>query len=101
MLELIMMPARLYVTSMVSVMDRRTHQITDEARADAGTTGVYRAMCGVEVAAAPLSTPDGPPCRDCVCHVSVLTDRPASVGARPRVLSRFLDALLGPATSHG
>ena len=46
-------------------MDDRAHEVTDVELASARPDGYFRAICGRDVAAAPMVMPDGQPCPSC------------------------------------
>lgn len=56
-----------HTTSMTCVTDGLAHLVPDDAHAAgvAAGTGLYRALCGHQVAAAPLICPSGPSCARC------------------------------------
>lgn len=60
----------IHMTSMTCAVDKLAHLVTDDAHAAglAAGTGLYSALCGHRVAAAPLICPPGPPCPRCAVH---------------------------------
>ena len=60
-----------HTTVMTCAADGHDHLVADDAHAagTAAATGRYAALCGHQVAAAPLVCPPGPPCPRCVVHV--------------------------------
>ena len=58
-------------TSMTCAADGLAHLLTDDAHTAglAAGNGLYRALCGHRVAAAPLICPPGPSCPRCATYV--------------------------------
>lgn len=75
--------------SMTCTRDGKSHEITDGAVAAgrAERLGQYNAICGHQVLPAPLASPDGDPCEDCIAaavHKNPMPPRPRVRGRRGR-----------------
>jgi hypothetical protein len=74
--------------SVTCVTDGRAHAVPDSELTQglAHHAGYYSAVCGHMVAAAPMSAPDGEPCRPCA---DLWSARHAARHQQQRLLSRF------------
>jgi len=71
--------------AVVCAMDSLTHEVFDQDLAGV-TTGRYRALCGVTIAAAPMSEPEVERCGACAATPKPMPERRV---ARPRLVRRL------------